>query len=372
MEDHTAMRIKGSIVAAIVIAVAATGWIASGFLDERPATANDSPPVVTKELGPVRVRVQDSEARDYAGRIRISGQTEAARKVEIRAEIDARVVAVDHEKGDTIDIGARIVTLDAAERPAQLARAKARIAQREIEYDAASKLAKKGFQAETTKARAFADLEDARAYRREIEVNLARTRIDAPFAGVLDRRPVEIGDYVRKGDHIATLVELDPLLVTAQLPERQAPVLEPGMTGSARFSNGVEMIGIVRYVAAVADPETRTFRIEMEIANPGNRLGEGLTTELDVPLPGIRAHRVSSSIFRLDAAGRIGVMVVDRDNMARFVTVTVIGTDKYGAWVGGLPDTVRLITVGQELVEDGEKVEPIPADAAGNDREATS
>lgn len=364
------MRIKGSIIVAIVIAIAATGWILSGFLGERPATASDGPPVVTKELGPVRVRVQGSEARNYAGRIRISGQTEAARKVEIRAEIDARVIAVDREKGDTVDAGARIVTLDAAERPAQLARAKARIAQREIEYEAASKLAKKGFQAETTKARAFADLEDARAYRREIEVELSRTRIDAPIAGVLDRRPVEIGDYVRKGDHIATVVELDPLLVTAQLPEQQAPALEPGMTGSARFSNGLESIGVIRYVAAVADPKTRTFRIEMEIANHGNRLGEGLTTELDVALPGISAHHTSPSIFRLDAAGRIGVMVVDEDNVARFMTVTVIGTDAQGAWIGGLPDKARLIVVGQELVEDGETVEPVPAETAN--RGATS
>ncbi|NQW09489.1 MAG: efflux RND transporter periplasmic adaptor subunit [Alphaproteobacteria bacterium] len=353
------MRLKGSIILAMAIAIAATGWILSGQFGERPATANDSAPIVAAEKGPVRVRVHISEAADYVARVRASGQTEAARTVEIRAEIDARVVAVETEKGSAIAVGARIVTLDAAERPAQLARAKARVTQREIEYEASSKLAKKGFQAETTRARAFADLEDARAYRREIEVEVARTRIDAPFAGVLDRRPVEIGDYVRKGDHIATLVELDPLLITAQFPEHQAPALEPGMTGTARFSNGIERPGVVRYVAAVADPQTRTFRIELEIGNPGNRLGEGLTAELEIPLPTFRAHRVSPSIFRLDPAGHIGVMTVDADNRARFTRVTLIGGDDTGAWITGLPERVHLITVGQELVDVGEPVMPV-------------
>lgn len=353
------MRLKGSIVLAVLIAIAAIGWILSGFSGERAATANDGPQVTIVEQGPVRVRVRASEAEDYVARIRASGQTEAARSVEVRAEIDARVMAVETEKGAAIQAGERIVTLDPAERPAQLTRAKARIKQREIEYDAASKLAKKGFQAETTRARAFADLEDARAYGREIEVELARTRINAPITGVLDRRPVEIGDYVRKGDHIATVVELDPLLVTAQFPERQAPSLQPGMTGSARFSDGTERPGVIRYVSAVADPQTRTFRVELEIANSGNRLGEGLTAELDVPLPPVRAHRISPSIFRLDANGHIGVMSVDADDIARFSRVTLVGSDDDGAWITGLPERVRLITVGQELVENGEVVRPV-------------
>lgn len=358
------MRIKGSIILATLIAIAAVGWIASGQTDE---ARQAPPPLATaaapKAPAPTRVRVADLTASDHVARIVSSGHTEAVRIVTLRAETQGRVVSTPTPKGATVAEGAVIVELDRADRPARLEEAKARILQREMEFNAASKLAAKGFQSETTRATAKADLEAAKAERRSIEVDLARTRITAPVDGVVDGRAVEIGDYVKEGDEVATVVELDPLLVTAQVSERQAPQIEVGMPARARLSNGGEIFGVVRYVSAVADAATRTFRVEIEVDNPKHRLGQGLTAEIEVDLPAVRAHLVTPSIFRLDAYGRIGVMTVDGDNRARFTSVEVIGVGDKGTWVVGLPESVRVITVGQDLVEDGEIVEPVVAKA---------
>lgn len=361
------MRIKGSLVLAGVLAIAAVAWIASGQLGDRPATASqETPRAETPEPSPItRVRVRDIQASPFVASVVTSGQTEAARIVTLRAETAGRILETPAIKGTVVEPGDVIVRIDQADRAARLEEARARIAQRQIEYDAARQLAAKGFQAETTRAGARAELEAARAERRTIEVDLERTRLAAPVAGVLEERTVEVGDYVGIGDPVATVVELNPLLITAQVAERQAPLLEVGMPAEARLSTGDELIGVLSYVASVADGETRTFRIEIEFDNGDYRFGQGLTAGIEIDLPSVHAHPVSPSIFRLDADGRIGVMIVDAENRARFRPISIVGVDSQGTWVRGLSDNVRIITVGQQLVEDGETVEPVLAQPEG-------
>ena len=354
------MRVNRSIVLAVVIAVAGTGWVLSGQFDDGPAiaaaqTATDQAPPVERDA-PTRVRVTRSSAGDYVAVVRAAGQTQSARSVEIRVETEGQVVSVGPAKGSLVDAGEVILQLDEADRPAQLARADARVEQRRIEHDAARQLAARGYQAETKRAEALADLQEARAEQARIRVDLERTRLVAPFRAVLDRRPVEIGDYLRVGDAVATLVELDPMRAVAQVPESEAPALSEGMPATVRLSNGFEIPAVVTYTAAVADPATRTFTVEATFENPDGRIGQGMTAELRVPLPPRRAHHISAAAFILDDDGRIGVKLVDDADTARFQPVTVLGSDGAGAWVSGLPEVARIIMVGQQLVRDGEAV----------------
>jgi len=359
-----------SIVIAVVIALAAIAWIGSGFLDGTsdlagaPEAVAEAKPVAppAKQKAPTRVRVETLTAENHVGSVDASGQTEALRKVEIRAETDGRIVEVLAKEGRMVEAGTAIVRLDQADREARLSRAEARVEQRRIQYNAANKLADKGFQSQTRKAEALADLREARAALEEIRIDLARTEIVAPFSGVLDRRPVEIGDYVQPGEHVATVVQIDPIVVTAMVPEQDAPKIEIGMLANTRLASGAVSHGAVTYVAAVADEQTRTFKVEVEIPNRNHKIGEGMTAELSVPLPAKAAHLVSPSIFRLNRDGRIGVMIVEADGRAAFTPVQVVGTDEKGAWVTGLPQTATVIVVGQELVEPGELVEAVSVD----------
>lgn len=363
------MRVNPSIILAVLIALGATAWILSGQTSERPATAADpaaNPATAAATPKPVRVRVVTSTASNYVAVVRASGQTEATRSVEIRAETEGRVAKVGAQKGSWVEAGDLILQLDEADRRARLEHAKARVGQRKIEYEAARQLAAKGFQAETRRAEALADLEEARAEQARIQVDLDRTRIVAPFRAVLDQRPMEIGDYLQVGDTVATLVELDPLRATANVPEQEAPAIDVGMQATVRLSNGLELPAVVIYTAAAADTATRTFRIEAELANPDGRIPEGMTAELQVPLPAQRAHKLSPAAFLLDDQGKVGVKIVDAQDIARFVRISILGSDATGAWVTGLPETVRVITVGQQLVGDGEQVTPVEAGAGAS------
>lgn len=360
------MRIKGSMILAVIIAGAAGGWIYSGQVQDNPASASDkdAPIEIALEQGPVKVRVMDSEAQAYTSSIVASGQTQAFRSVSVRAETEGRIIKLAREKGELVKANMALAWIDKAARPARLERAKARVVQREIEYRAAATLTSRGYQAETKRAEAEANLIDAQSTVREIEVDLARTTISAPFSGVMSNRPVEIGDYLKVGDKIAEIVQLNPLLLTAFVTEREAPALEVGMPAEVRLATGQVLTGLVHYVSALANEATRTFMVEVEIDNPKNRIGQGVTGAISIPLPSVTAHLTSPSIFRLDAEGKIGLMIVDDQDKARFLPVQIIGTSDKGTWITGLPDKVRIISVGQELVEDGDTVIPVQTNAA--------
>jgi multidrug efflux system membrane fusion protein len=359
-------RIPSTLIA-VVIALAAAAWIGSGYLDGRwnLSGSPDTMDVVTvraepKEAELTRVRVATLEAQAFVEEIQASGETQSERTVEIRAETDGRVVELPVAEGRPVSEGALLLRLDRAERDAQLAEAKARVQQRSIQFEAARKLASSGFQSQTRRAEALADLEAAKASLAVLEVDAARTSIFAPFEGVLDRRTAEIGSFLQRGDHVGTLVDVNPVKVVAQVTERDVTKLEIGMPAQTQLAAGPERTGVVSYIATVADSETRTFRVEVEVANNDRRIGQGMSAELKVKLPPIQAQLVPPSIFRLDDQGRIGVMLVQDDNVVRFVRVTIIGSGEDGAYVTGLPDRASVVMVGQELVEDGETVTPVP------------
>src|SRR3546814_9631469 len=96
------------------------------------------------------------------------------------------------------------------------------------------KLSQKGFRAETQLAATEASLEAAEAAVKIAEVELSYTIIRAPFDGIVDLRLVELGDFVDRGDTIARLVDLDPMLIVTQVNERDVQSLTVGAPGKAR------------------------------------------------------------------------------------------------------------------------------------------
>ena len=104
---------------------------------------------------------------------------------------------------------------------------------------------------------------------------------------------------------------------------------------------------------------TRTFRTELEIPNPDGRIRDGVTSEIAFALPSIDGHRAPASVLVLDDAGVLGVRGVDDTGLVAFYPVKVLETDDDGVWLGGLPETLSIISLGQDYVIDGQRVEPV-------------
>ena len=352
---------KRSYVIATVLGLVAVGWIASGQLghgDNSPA--QQKPPAnleASENIAAVRVRAQT--ATPYRVDVVLRGSTEAVRKVNVKAETFGRIVELSAEKGRSVESGDVLVRLSPEERPAMLAEARALYEQRRIEYEAARKLSKKGFRAETQLAAAKADLEAADAAVKRAKVALENIVIRAPFDGFVDERMVEIGDFIDKGDPITKVVDLDPILVVTQVNERSIKQLSAGEPGYARLITGDEVEGNIRFISSVADPQTRTFRVEIEVPNPELKIPDGLSADVRLPLKEIRAHLVSPAILSLSDNGEVGVKIVNEDNVVTFLPAHIVANGTTGVWLSGLPEAITLITVGQEFVTDGQKVTPI-------------
>jgi multidrug efflux system membrane fusion protein len=361
---------KPSHIVAIVLAIGAGGWIISGQFGESGPPANAGDPQsasAAPDRAIPRVQTQVLHAEDLASDIVLTGRTEASRAVVLRAETAGSVVDVPIEEGNMVKAGDVIARIALDDRSARLAEARALYQQRRIDHEAASKLARKDFASKTRVAETKALYDAARSRVQAMEVNIGKTVIEAPFDGVLDFRHVELGDFLDIGNEIAQIVDLDPIIVVAQVSEREVGKLSRGAVGTAKVITSETITGTITYISRVADPETRTFRIELEVPNPDSRIISGVTASLHLPIGSIRAHKVSPAVLTLADDGRIGVKSVDVDGIVQFHPVGIAADEIDHVWLSGLPETVRLIVVGQEYVRPGMKVEPVAAIAPRGD-----
>lgn len=343
----------------LAVVAGVSGWMASGIFGNHSAgSAGAAPAPAAAPLTKVRVVELTAEAKPIE--IVVQGRTAASRKVEIKAETMGKVIEIGADRGARVKKGQLIAKLATDDRQARLEEAQALVRQRQLDFEGGKQLAEKGYRPELKIAEARAALESAKAMLARIELDIQRTQIRAPFDGVLDQRSVEIGDYVRDGVVIATVVDLAPAVVMAQISEREVGQIRIGQVGSARLVTGGSVEGMVRYIGAVSDAATRTFRVELEVPNPDGRIVEGVTAELRLPVAQTSAHALPPSVLTLDDRGRIGVKLVVEDDKVAFFPAQVIAGDAERVWLGGLPKTARVIAVGQEFVKDGERVAPQP------------
>jgi multidrug efflux system membrane fusion protein len=341
-------------VAAVLLALLAA-WLASGVLMPHKRDVDAAAPAA-RAVPPTPVQVERVRAEPVERTVTLSGRTAPARSVELKAETSGRVVAVGAARGARVEAGGLIVRLDPGDRLARLSQARAELRQRELEYDGQLKLKPDGYISDAKLAESLALLEKARTEVARAQIDIDRMQIRAPFGGALQERRVEVGDYVSPGTAVATFVDNRRLAVAGSVAEAQSAGIRPGLAGSARLASGQTVAGRLRYVAPVADEATRTFAVELEIANPDGELPVGVTADIELPVGQVLAHRLSPALLTLDDAGVVGVKLQDAGDRVRFVPATVVRSSADGVWITGLPDPAPIIVGGQGFVRDGDRI----------------
>ncbi|WP_421703924.1 efflux RND transporter periplasmic adaptor subunit [Aliiroseovarius sp.] len=356
--------------------------------------ATEASPTVETGTG-VSVIAFRSTAREIDSAVLLRGRTEAARQVELMAETSGLVISEPLRKGMFVEAGQIMCRLDPGTREATLAEARARLAEAEaaapqsgarvaeaqarldealINLNAADKLSEGGFASETRVASAKAAVEAARAglvaaesgeassaaaiqsaqagvaaATREIE----RLEITAPFAGHLESDTAELGSLMQPGALCATIVQLDPLKLVGFVSELDVDNVNLGVLAGGRLANGQEVAGRVTFLSRAADPVTRTFRVEVEVANPDLTLRDGQTAEIVIAAEGRHAHLIPQSALTLNDEGALGVRIVGDGDITAFAAIELLRDTVDGVWVGGLPDEVGVIVRGQDYVSEG-------------------
>lgn len=355
---------KKSIFIAFVIAVIAVIWVASGAMPDKALAPSeeagrpDQKNLVQQDVPKVQVR--NLTAETLKDTVVVTGRSQAARQVMIAAETAGQVASLGVDKGDIVSKGDLLAKLEVKDRAARVAEAEQLIKQRQIQYEAAQKLSERGFTSDVRLAESKAQLETAKALLKQASVELSNIVIRAPFDGVINNKMVEVGDYVTNGTELFDLVDLNPIKIAGFLTEKQLSKIEQGGAATAKLLEDVTVEGKITFIASAADPQTRTFEIEVTAPNSEMLIKEGLTAKISIPSKEVLAYKISPSILSLADDGTVGVKIVDENNNVQFIPIRLLKDTKEFLWVGGLPDQIRLITVGQEFVITGQQVEPMP------------
>lgn len=321
----------------------------------------------------MRVDVMHVTAKKLAAHVVVNGQTQASRVVDLRARTDGKIAKLNFDRGAHVKEGDIIAEMEVEDRYALLERARALLQQRTREHEVAAGLKKQGLGSQVTLETARANLEVAKADVKRAELELAYIKIKAPFDGVLETRLIEQGAYIRKGDNVASFVDLDPVDITTFVPEAHISRISLGGKADVTLPSGKQATGEVFFVASTANTQTRTFRVDVRLPNPDHEIAGGMTAKVSFVLDEEEGFELPLSSLALDDGGIVGVKTVRDDDTGRavaaFVPVRILEEGAQSIWVEGLQDGDRIITLGHEFVSDGQEVVAVMTQAAAPQEE---
>ena len=238
------------------------------------------------------------------------GKSEANSGAIIRAEVAGKIIRMNSRKGDYVDRNKSIVNIEQSELPAKLKQAKASLIERELTYKAVKSLNDKGLQGRVRLAEENSLFLSAQTDLAQLQLSLKRTNVVAPFNGILQQQFSDLGDYLQVGDPIFRLENVDPIVIRGDATEHHMNDLKLGKTVTATLLSGEIIEGKISFIAAMADSNSSTFRVEIEFPNPEQKILSGISAKLAIPLYQVEAIYVSPSALALDEQGNLGVKLV--------------------------------------------------------------
>lgn len=324
-------------------------------------------PLLAQFGGTPMVEVSTAEQREMAPTMQVAGTVLSRSDASLSAEVEGRLVQVADvgtkvEEGDVV---ARIedttLTLRVAELEAEIARGQSRLAFLNAELDRVERLAETNLAAvsqidQTRSERdvASSELAVARARLAQLQDQIQRTRVRAPFAGVVVERVARTGERVGVGARILRLVNPESLEVVARAPLRYYRYVQPGdrLTIDAE---GEIFEAPLRTVVSVGNEDLHVFELRLDIERS---LPVGQTARVTIPTAGSReVLAVPRDALVLRGSGT-AVFVIEADGTARRATVsTGIGQGDWIEVAGPVQAGDRIVVRGNERLRDGQEVE---------------
>ena len=360
-------------IAAVVVLVGFAAWMGTGKFSSVGSASTEtgqtsggearpSPVAEAAPKAPRTVAVVVPRRVQHERAIHLSGQTQADKRAILATRAAGIIEKLPVKQGDKVEAGQVVLALSAEDKPAMIDTARQLVRQRQAELEAAQRLAKTGTLAKLSLDTAVSALAQAESQLKAAESDLERMTIVSPFAGVIDSVDVEVGSAVSQGAQVATLLSLDPVVVKGEVSERDLVYIKAGDKAEAKLVDGEKVTGKVRYISREAAPATRTFRVEVAIPNPDDRIPAGMTAEITVRAAPADAVILPRSVVTLSANGDLGIRVADKDNRIVFYPIDLMDDLTSGLVLGGVPKDARVVVAGQDLVTEGDLVNPVVAD----------
>ena len=291
------MKIRQTYITSFLTLILAIGWMLSGILSDQGFEAKTKTTLETISS----VTVLNSTALEKAKKIKVSGTTEADRLIKIRAEASGTVVSRPVKQGQFVKKDQLICQLYNAGRSSY-------------------------------------------------------PKVNAPFDGYLETFSVKEGDYLNTGAVCATIIDPDPMRLIGEVSEKEINFVKVGAKAGAELISGKKVEGVVSFVSTSANKGTRSFSVEIDVKNSDRSIRDGVSAQIEIDGDTILAHRISPSILMLGEAGELGIRTVNEENQVEFKKIEILEDSLEGIWISGLPRNIRIITIGQEYVFQGQIV----------------
>ncbi len=351
-------RLLGYVVKAALI-LAAVAIVAG--IAKMPSQKHDAP---ATEAPAVNVNVQTVVAEpELADTFELPAVVEPNRVVTVAAEVSGRIEDIGSEKGDVVRAGDLLIQLNADLLRPQFDSAKAQFDFDQIQYKRTANLVEENATTQRDLDNATAQLAVSKARVEEIRARLDRTRILAPIAGVLDELLVEQGEYVDPGNRVAQLVETDPVKVVVEVPERDTAFFAPGDKAEVLMeTKGIEkrLAGQIRFISELADPQTRSTRMEVLLENKERLLHSGQIVKVRLTRRVLKDAVLIPLLAVIPMEDGMAVYVVSAAQAERRdVRLGAIKGDRVQV-LSGLKPGDQLIVAGHRFVAPGQKVNVVP------------
>jgi membrane fusion protein (multidrug efflux system) len=313
-------------------------------------------------MPPMPVEVAEVKEQRMADKFEAVGTIEAFEAITVVSEIDAAVVSLPFEEGSLIKRGVLIAQLDDSQLAAEVNRTEALYIQSQATYNRVKSIVEQ-------KAGTPQDLDDALASLKVAEANLKlakarlnKTHIVAPFDGMVGSRRVSVGSFLRTGDAITELANLNEIRVSFSASERFLSQLKRGaeVVVSTPVYPGHEVRGKIIAIEPIIDSETRSARIVARVQNPGQKFRPGMSANISV----ILSERPKALTIPNEAIFANGnqsfVFVVNPDSTVKRVTITTgLQLADVIEIVQGLEEGMQVIQAGHQKLFEGAKVMPV-------------
>jgi len=303
-------------------------------------------------LNSAKAKVKEAE-NNYLSSKKLIAKGYAPKNDLITKKLNLETAKADLKKAEN-EIVSRKANLESAK--ADLKKAENEIVSRKANLESAKADLKKAENEITTRK---ANLESAKAELKKAQIELNRIKIKAPFTGIIDDINPKVGELVTKGSTCAKLIDNNPMLVIGNISERNIDKLKIGMPVDIKLITNKILKGKINFISSSAEPNTRTFLVEAIVNNKDYKIKDGITAEIIVTIKSELAHKFSPAILSLNDNGIMGIKTINKDNLVEFFPVDIVNLDDNGAVATNLPAILKVITVGQDYVNIGQKVKPV-------------
>jgi membrane fusion protein (multidrug efflux system) len=313
-------------------------------------------------MPPMPVETAVATNRTVADRFETVGSLEASDAVNVVSEIDGIVKEIPFVEGGTVQKGDLIAQLDDQELKAELDRVTALRDQSRLNYERVKTVVNQG-------AAAQQDLDDAAAAQKVAEANVAfararydKTRIMAPFDGLMGARRISPGAYVRAGDVITDIAQLHTLRANFSVPERYLPQIKKGSQVDVTVTAfpGYALTGRIGVIEPQLDPGTRSAHVIALVSNPETKFRPGMSANVSAVL-GERPEALtisSEAVFMDQNQAFVYVIKPDSTVMREAVQLGTRTSNMVGV-ASGLQEGDRVVRTGHQKIFEGAKVIPV-------------